>query len=287
MVWNGKPRKRWLELLATAGVALVSWAMLLVLGGVLLYLAYRGTKVVSWTFLTTPMREGIQKGGIAPAIVGSLWVVTVGLLTGALLGTASGAYFSEFAQNRRLVRAMTFLVNTLASIPSIVYGLFGLALFVTSLRLGASILAGGLTLGLLSLPLLIRNAQEAFSGVSQDLKLASLGIGASPLQTFFRITIRLALPRLITGYVLAVGRLLGETAPILFTVAAYYLPIYPRSPLEPTMLLPYHLYALITSGTNVQATYPMAFGTALVLVCITLLLILVAAILRFRLKSHA
>lgn len=287
MPWTGKPPKYWGERLATLSIAILSWAMLLLLVGVLTYLTYRGAKVLSWEFLTTPMQDNMQKGGIAPAIVGSLWVVGIGLFTGAILGTASGAYFSEFAQNRRFIRAMTFLVNILAGIPSIVYGLFGLALFVVSLRLGASILAGGLTLGLLALPLLIRNAQEAFSGVPQELKLASLGIGASPLQTFFRITLRLALPRLITGYVLVVGRLLGETAPILFTVAAYYLPVYPQSPLEPTMLLPYHLYALITSGTNVEATYPMAFGTALVLVCLTLLLILIAAVLRFRLRNHA
>lgn len=111
-------------------------------------------------------------------------------------------------------------------------------------------------------------------------------MGASPAQTFWRITLRLAFPRLITGYVLAMGRLLGETAPILFTVAAYYLPTYPRSPFEPTMMLPYHLYALITSGTNITQTYPMAFGTALVLVSLTLLLTIAAAILRFRLKKR-
>jgi len=278
--------KRWGEAILTFLVGAISWSMLVALAGVVGFLVYRGGKVLSWEFLTTPMREGMQAGGIAPPLVGSLWVVTLALLVGALLGTATGAYLSEFSPKGRLYRLIELLVNTLAGIPSVVYGLFGLALFVVALGWGASILSGALTLSLLSLPILIRNAQEAFSGVSPDLKLASIGMGASPAQTFWRITLRLAIPRLITGYVLAMGRLLGETAPILFTVAAYYLPTYPQSPLEPTMMLPYHLYALITSGTNVARTYPMAFGTALVLVGITLLLTTIAAILRFRLKKQ-
>ncbi len=281
-----KPPKRWGERALTLLVSAISWSMLILLVGVIGFLVYQGGKVLSWAFLTTPMREGMQAGGIAPPLVGSLWVSTLALLIGAILGTATGAYLSEFSARGRLHRLIELLVNTLAGIPSIVYGLFGLALFVVALGFGASILSGALTLSLLSLPILIRNAQEAFTGVSADLKLASLGMGASSAQTFWRITLRLAFPRLITGYVLAVGRLLGETAPILFTVAAYYLPTYPRSPFEPTMMLPYHLYALITSGTNITQTYPMAFGTALVLVSITLLLTTAAAILRFRLKKR-
>ncbi len=278
--------KRWGEATLTLFTAAISWSMLVALVGVIGFLVYRGGKVVSWDFITSPMREGMQAGGIAIPLVGSLWVATLALLIGALLGTATGAYLSEFSSKGRLHRLIELLANTLAGIPSVVYGLFGLALFVVAMGLGASILAGALTLSLLSLPILIRNAQEAFSGVSQELKLASIGMGASPAQTFWRITFRLAFPRLITGYVLAMGRLLGETAPILFTVAAYYLPAYPRSPLEPTMMLPYHLYALITSGTNVARTYPVAFGTALVLVTLTLILTIVAAVLRFRLKKR-
>ncbi len=281
-----KPRRRWGETLLTLLIAAISWSMLIALLGVIGFLVYRGGKVISWEFITTSMREGMQAGGIAPPLVGSLWVATLALLIGALLGTATGAYLSEFSSKGRLHRLIELLVNTLAGIPSVVYGLFGLALFVVAMGLGASILAGALTLSLLSLPILIRNAQEAFAGVSQELKLASLGMGASPAQTFWRITLRIAFARLITGYVLAMGRLLGETAPILFTVAAYYLPAYPHSPLEPTMMLPYHLYALITSGINVARTYPMAFGAALVLVSLTLLLTIVAAILRFRLKKR-
>ncbi len=281
-----KPRKRRGEFVLTFFVAVLSWSMLVALLGVVGFLVYRGGAVVSWEFLTTSMREGMQAGGIAPPLVGSLWVATLALLIGALLGTATGAYLSEFSAKGRLHRLIELLVNTLAGIPSVVYGLFGLALFVVAVGLGASILSGALTLSLLSLPILIRNAQEAFAGVSSDLKLASIGMGASAAQTFWRITLRLAVPRLITGYVLAMGRLLGETAPILFTVAAYYLPAYPHSPLEPTMMLPYHLYALITSGTNVARTYPMAFGTALILVSFTLVLTVVAALLRFRLKKQ-
>ncbi|MCS7153275.1 MAG: phosphate ABC transporter permease PstA [Bacteroidia bacterium] len=279
-----KVRKRWGELLATLLVSVVSWGAILVLGGVVGFIAYKGASVIGWSFLTEPMREGMRKGGIAPAIVGSLWVTAVAVIVGGFIGTAAGAYLSEFATNRRLKRAIEFLVTTLAGIPSVVYGLFGLALFVVALGLGASILAGGLTLALLSLPLLIRNAQEAFSAVPASLKEASLGLGASEMQTFLRITLPIALPRVLTGLVLATGRVLGETAPILFTVAAYYLPTYPRSLFEPTMLLPYHLYVLITSGVNVKETYPMAFGTALTLLMMSLAFTLTAAYLRFRLK---
>lgn len=273
------------EKLATALVAGVSWGALLVLGAIVGFVAYRGATVFSWDFLTQPMRAGMREGGIAPALVGSLSVTGVALVVGGLIGTAAGAYLSEFTRSRQVRQLLTFFVTTLAGIPSIVYGLFGLALFVVALGLGASILAGGLTLALLSLPLLIRNAQDAFSGVPPPLKEASIGLGASEWQTFWRITLRMALPRLLTGFVLATGRVLGETAPVLFTVAAYYLPVYPQSLLEPTMLLPYHLYALITSGTHIQETYPMAFGTALVLLLLSLIFTLVATYFRYRLKS--
>lgn len=280
-----KPKVRWGERLATLLVMLVSWGAIAVLAGIVGFIIYKGIGVVSWSFLTEPMQEGMRKGGIAPAIVGSLWVTVVAVVTGGVIGTAAGAYLSEFAKDRRFKRFVEFLVTTLAGIPSVVYGLFGLALFVVALGLGASILAGGLTLALLSLPLLIRNAQEAFSAVPAALKEASLGLGASEMQTFLRITLPIALPRVLTGLVLATGRVLGETAPILFTVAAYYLPAYPHSVLEPTMLLPYHLYVLITSGVNVRETYPMAFGTALTLLMLSLLFTLIAAYLRYRLKQ--
>lgn len=277
--------KRWGEAIATFLITLISWGALAVLGGIVGFILYKGIGVMSWSFLTEPMREGMRKGGIAPAIVGSLWVTAVAVLTGGLIGTAAGAYLSEFARERRIKRVIEFLVTTLAGIPSVVYGLFGLALFVVALGFGASILSGGLTLALLSLPLLIRNAQEAFSAVPASLKEASLGLGASEMQTFLRITLPIALPRVLTGIVLATGRVLGETAPILFTVAAYYLPAYPRSIFEPTMLLPYHLYVLITSGINIKETYPVAFGTALTLLFLSLAFTLTAAYLRFRLKQ--
>lgn len=280
-----QPPKRRGEGLATLLITVVSWGAISVLALIVGFLLYKGIGVLSWEFLTQPMQDGMRKGGIAPAIVGSLWVTAVALLAGGLIGTMAGAYLSEFTRNRTFKKTIEFLVNTLAGTPSIVYGLFGLALFVTALRLGTSILAGGLTLALLSLPLLIRNAQESFSAVPAALKEASLGMGASEIYTFFRITLPIALPRILTGFVLATGRVLGETAPILFTVAAYYLPVYPKSPLEPTMLLPYHLYALITSGVNIEESYPMAFGTALVLLLMTLLFTLIAAYLRYRLKA--
>ncbi|MEN2993194.1 MAG: phosphate ABC transporter permease PstA [Bacteroidia bacterium] len=278
--------KRWVEGLATALITLISWVALGALGGVVAFLLYKGAGVLSWAFFTDLPRRGMQSGGIGPALVGSIYVTLVAIGVGSLVATAAGAYMSEFATSRRIVRFLEFLINTLAGIPSVVYGLFGLALFVVALGLGASILAGGLTLALLSLPLLVRNAQEAFGAVPKALKEASIGLGASELQTFFRITLPIALPRILTGLALATGRVLGETAPILFTAAVYYLPTYPKGLLEPTMLLPYHLYVLVTSGVDIRQTYPMAFGTALTLLGLTLAFTGLAAYLRFRLKRH-
>ncbi|MCS6894843.1 MAG: phosphate ABC transporter permease PstA [Bacteroidia bacterium] len=280
-----RSKKRWGETAITIFVTALSWGALAMLAAIVGFIIYKGATVMSWSFLTEPMKDGMKKGGIAPAIVGSFWVTMVAVFTGGFIGTAAGAYLSEFATDRRVKRFIEFLVTTLSGIPSVVYGLFGLALFVVALGLGASILAGGLTLALLSLPLLIRNAQEAFSAVPSALKEASLGLGASEMQTFLRITLPIALPRVLTGLVLATGRVLGETAPVLFTVAAYYLPTYPESIFEPTMLLPYHLYVLITSGVNVKETYPVAFGTALTLLLLSLAFTLAAAYLRYRLKQ--
>lgn len=172
------------------------------------------------------------------------------------------------------------MTNNLASIPSIVFGLFGMALFVNTLGFGDSILAGSLTLGLLVLPLVIRTTEEALKAVPDSYRTGSLALGASKLQTIRKVVIPLAFPNIITGLILSIGRVSGETAPILFTVAAYFLPKLPSSIFDQVMALPYHLYVIATSGTDIEASLPFAYGTALILISIVLLMNLLASIIR-------
>ncbi|MGQ9863945.1 MAG: phosphate ABC transporter permease PstA [Bacteroidia bacterium] len=251
------------------------------------YLLTGGIKVLSWEFLTDLPRENMVAGGIGPVIWGSLWISFLALVFALPLGIGAGAFLAEFNPLSKMTPWLDALTNTLSGVPSIVFGLFGMTFFVVGLGWGSSILAGAVTLALLALPILIRTTQEALHAVPKELKLASAALGATTLQTFLWITLPMAGTRIITGTILAFGRIFGETAPILFTVAAYYLPTYARSPLEPSMLLPYHLYVLVTSGTQIEKARPIALGTALVLTTIALLLSLLATWLRTTLsKKH-
>jgi phosphate transport system permease protein len=179
------------------------------------------------------------------------------------------------------------MTNTLAGIPSIIFGLFGMAVFVNFFGFGDSLIAGSLTLAVLVLPIMIRTSEEALASVPNELKLASIGMGATRLQTIFHICLPFAFPRIITGLILAMGRVSGETAPILFTVAAYYMPHLPTSMFDQVMALPYHLYVLTTSGVNISESRPMAFGTALVLLMLVFILNSLAVVLRnYYQKKH-
>jgi phosphate transport system permease protein len=196
------------------------------------------------------------------------------------VGVLSGIYINEYLKDswfKRFVRTMT---NNLAGVPSIVFGLFGMALFVNKLHFGDSIIAGSLTLGLLALPVIIRTTEEALKSVDGSLRIGSYALGATKLQTIYKVVLPIAFPNILTGLILSMGRVSGETAPILFTVAAYFLPKLPTSIFDQTMALPYHLYVLATSGTNMEASRPMAYGTALVLIIIVLMFNLLANGLR-------
>ncbi|MDD4653890.1 MAG: phosphate ABC transporter permease PstA, partial [Bacteroidales bacterium] len=177
---------------------------------------------------------------------------------------------------------LRIMTNNLAGIPSIVFGLFGMSLFVNTLGFGDSIIAGSLTLGLLVLPLVIRTTEEALNAVPQTFRQASYALGATKVQTIRRVVLPMAFPNIMTGLILSVGRVSGETAPILFTVAAYFLPRLPRSLSDQVMALPYHLYVLATSGTDIEASRPMAYGTALVLILIVLIINVLAGLIRAR-----
>lgn len=250
--------------------------LLLILG----FIMARGIGVISLDFLLGYPEEGMTKGGIFPAIVGTLCLVVGSMLFAIPVGLMSGIYISEYAGNNWLVKFIRIMTNTLSGVPSIVFGLFGMTLFVNTLEFGDSILAGSLTLGLLVLPVIIRTTEEAMRAIPDSFRQGSLSLGASRLQTIHRVTLPMALPNVITGVILSVGRVSGETAPILFTAAAYFLPRLPHSVYDQVMALPYHLYVVSTSGTNIEASSSIAYGTALVLIFIVLFINIIANILR-------
>lgn len=269
----------------TQKIAFVSFRILglmvvAILFWILGFIIYNGIGVINWEFLTTAPTEGMTAGGIFPAIVGTLCLIAGSMVFAFPLGVMSAIYTNEYAGNSWIVKFIRIMTNNLSSIPSIVFGLFGMALFVNTLGFGDSILAGSLTLGLLVLPLVIRTTEEALKAVPDSYRTGSLALGASKLQTIRRVILPTAFPNITTGLILSIGRVSGETAPILFTVAAYFLPKLPNSIFDQVMALPYHLYVIATSGTDIEASRPIAYGTALVLIAIVLLMNLLAAFLR-------
>ncbi|KGL49648.1 phosphate ABC transporter permease PstA [Porphyromonas cangingivalis] len=249
------------------------------------FIVYNGAGVISWEFLTTAPEEGMTAGGIFPAIVGTLCLIVGSMIFAFPLGVMSAIYTSEYAGNGKIVKFIRVMTNNLSSIPSIVFGLFGMALFVNTLGFGDSILAGSMTLGLLVLPVIIRTTEEALKAVPQSYRSGSLALGASKLQTISKVVLPAAFPNITTGLILSIGRVSGETAPILFTVAAYFLPKLPSGIFDQVMALPYHLYVIATSGTDIEASRPIAYGTALVLILIVLGMNLLATWMRRHLEK--
>ena len=267
-------------LFRTLGILVVG-----ILFWILGFIIYHGISAISWEFLTTGPTDGMSKGGVFPAIVGTLLLVIGSMAFAFPLGVMSAIYTSEYAGNGWFVKLTRVMTNNLASIPSIVFGLFGMVLFVNKLGFGDSILAGSLTLGLLALPLVIRTTEEALKAVPNSYRTGSLALGASKLQTIKRVVLPTAFPNITTGLILSIGRVSGETAPILFTVAAYFLPKLPSSIFDQVMALPYHLYVVATSGTDIEASRPIAYGTALILIAIVLIMNLMATFLRLKLEK--
>jgi len=248
------------------------------------FIIVNGIGVISWEFLTQPPTEGMTSGGIFPAIVGTMCLVTGSMIFAFPLGAMAGIYMNEYTSNNLFVKIIRVVTNNLSGIPSIVFGLFGMTLFVNTLGFGDSILAGSLTLGLLVLPIVIRTTEEALKAIPDSYRSGSLALGATKLQTIYRVILPSAFPNIITGLILSIGRVSGETAPILFTVAAYFLPKLPTSIFDQVMALPYHLYVIATSGTNIEASRPIAFGTALVLITIVFIMNTIATLIRRKLN---
>lgn len=269
-------RKRGLQSAMFGSFRLLSYCIVLVLFIILGFIIVKGISVINWTFLTEAPSDGMTKGGIWPAIVGTFYLMLGSAVFAFPVGVVSGIYMSEYAPQGKLVAFIRTMTNNLAGIPSIVFGLFGMAFFVNYLGFGDSILAGSLTLGLLALPIVIRTTEEAFRDIAPSYREGSLALGATKAQTIWHVLLPMAMPRVITGLILSLGRVSGETAPILFTCAAYFLPKLPTSIFDQCMALPYHLYVVATSGTDIEAQTPIAYGTAFVLIVIVLAMNLIA-----------
>ena len=277
---NIDTKKRTSQKVAFGLFTLLSYLVVVILFLILGFIIINGGKVISWDFLTKAPAEGMTAGGIYPAIVGTLYLVLGSSLISFPIGIMSGIYMNEYATNGKLTRFIRIMTNNLSGVPSVVFGLFGMSLFVVTLGWGDPIIAGSFTLALMSLPLIIRTTEEALKSIDDSFRHGSLALGATKLQTIRRVVLPMAFPNIITGLILSVGRVSGETAPILFTVAAYFLPQLPESIFDQCMALPYHLYVISTSGTDIEASRGMAYGTALVLIAIVLVVNLLANALR-------
>ncbi len=252
-------------------------------GMIVVIILQKGIPGLSWQFLTDVPRQGMRAGGIFPAIVGTLYLVSGAILFALPIGLLAAIYLSEYARDNFLTRLVKLSIVNLAGVPSVVYGLFGLALFVVFCKFGASILAGSLTLGIMILPLIITASREALENVPYHFRETSLSLGASKWQTIRHIVLPNAIPGILTGTILGIGRAAGETAPILFTVAAFYLPQLPASVFDQAMALPYHLYVISTQVPNVDEK--VRYGTALVLLTIVLFMNLVAIVIRYKFRK--
>lgn len=273
-------KKRTSQKFAFGFFTLLSYLVVAILFVILGFIIIKGGSVISWDFLTKAPEEGMTKGGIFPAIVGTFYLIVGSSIISFPIGIMSGIYMNEYATNGKVVRFIRIMTNNLSGVPSVVFGLFGMSLFVNALGWGDSIIAGSFTLALMSLPLIIRTTEEALKSIDDSFRHGSLALGATKLQTIRRVVLPMAFPNIITGLILSVGRVSGETAPILFTVAAYFLPQLPGSIFDQCMALPYHLYVISTSGTDIEASRGMAYGTALVLIAIVLVVNLLANLLR-------
>jgi phosphate transport system permease protein len=267
-------------------VRLAALLISVALGGLLLFIITSGIQVISWDFITLPPKDSMTGGGIMPAIIGTIYL-TLGAITIALpLGVASAIYLSEYARQGKVVRIIRVGVNCLAGVPSVVFGLFGLGFFVVFLKFGSSILSGALTLGILILPTIIGASEEALKAVPQTFREASLALGVSKWGTIRRIVLPNALPGILTGSILGIGRAAGETAPIMFTAAAFFTAKLPGSIFDEVMALPYHIYVLATAGTHIEETRPIQYGTVLVLVALVLGIDLIAIAMRSILRRR-
>ncbi len=249
------------------------------------FIVSRGWQAISWEFLTQQPKDSMTAGGILPCIVGTISLCLTTILVALPIGVASAVYLSEYATQGKLVRIIRLGINNLAGVPSIVFGLFGLAFFCIVLKMGVSVAAGGLTLGIMTLPVIIGASEEALKAVPNPYREASLAMGATQWQTIWKVVLPVAFPGIITGSILGVSRAAGETAPIMYTGAVFFTPDLPDSIFDEVMALPYHIYVLATAGTEIEATRHLQYGTAFVLIALVFGMNLVAIIMRAKMRK--
>ncbi len=245
---------------------------------IVIYIIFKGVPSISWEFLSTNPTDGMRAGGILPAIIGSIYLTIGTIAVSVPFGILTGIFLVEYSKDNILRRVINLTIVNLAGIPSIIYGLFGMSLFVIFLEFGSSILSGALTLGIMCLPVIITATREALLAIPKDLREASLALGATKWETTWKIILPTALPGILTGIILSISRAAGETAPIMFTVAAFYLPFLPESVWDQVMALPYHLYVIATQVPNMPEN--IMNGTVLVIVVLTVGFNLLGAVLR-------
>jgi phosphate transport system permease protein len=275
------------KIIETIGFFSLRVCVYLVFAVLLLFLYDIGSKgggVISWEFLSTAPRRGMTEGGIFPAIFGTFFVTIVTALLAVPMGMFAAIYLNEYARQNRLTRLIRLSIRNLSGVPSIVYGLFGVILFVNILHFGTSILSAGLTLGLMTLPWTITASEEALKTIPNSYREGALALGATKWQAIRTNVLPYAMPGILTGIVLGLARAAGETAPILFTGAAFYLPMLPKSLSDQFMALPYHLYVMATQHHAISQVRPIAYGTALVLLAMILIMNLLVVIFRYRMR---
>lgn len=242
------------------------------------YIIYKGLPAISWEFLTEMPKNGMREGGIFPAIIGTIYLTIGTIVVSVPFGIFTGIYLVEYAKDNLLTRIINLTIINLAGIPSIIYGLFGMALFVIFLGFDVSIVSGSLTLGIMCLPVIITSTRESLLAIPNHLREASLALGATKWETITKVVLPAALPGILTGVILSISRAAGETAPIMFTAVAFYLPFLPETPWDQVMALPYHLYVISTQVPNMLVSYMN--GTLFVLVVITISFNLIGAVIR-------
>jgi phosphate transport system permease protein len=275
------------KIVQAVGFFMLRVCLYLVLAVLLLFLYDIGTKgggAISWEFLSQAPRKGMTEGGIFPAIFGTFLVTVITALLAIPLGMCAAIYLNEYALQSRLTRLIRLSIRNLSGVPSIVYGLFGVILFVNIMHFGTSVLSAGLTLGLMTLPWTITASEEALKTIPNSYREGALALGATKWQSIRTNVLPYAVPGMLTGTVLGLARAAGETAPILFTGAAFFLPYLPRSLKDQFMALPYHLYIMATQHHKILQVRPLAYGTALVLILLVLGLNMTAIIIRYRLR---
>jgi phosphate transport system permease protein len=277
-------RKKIVQFLGFLVLRVCLYTVLAILLLLLYDIGSKGGGTISWEFISQPPRRGMTEGGIFPAIIGTFLVTIVTAVLAIPLGMFAAIYLNEYAKQTRLTRIIRLSIRNLSGVPSIVYGLFGVILFVNILRFGTSILSAGLTLGLLTLPWTITASEEALKTIPNSYREGSLALGATKWQSIRTNVLPYALPGMLTGTVLGLARAAGETAPILFTGAAFYLPYLPKSLSDQFMALPYHLYIMATQHHAILQVRPLAYGTALVLIVLVLGMNMTAVVVRYRLR---